>query len=166
MGQPRPFIGGANGFALNKDSRESAAEVVEAANSRESAAGADVRPVCCGEVWRRIVGKSLLATESQNLADHLYPCQLAVAVEAGSECMPHLGRQWFLQHSNDADRVLVDFDESNAHNTVDRHTFLQRAHEIMPGACRWLEFIYPTDYGCCTRTRATDLIGILRHSRA
>ena len=140
----RPYIGGANGFALNKNRKEVAAEEAEAANNITSGA-ADVRPVCCGEVWRRVVGKALLATESQNLAAHLYPCQLAVAVKAGAECMPHLGRQWLQQHADDLDRVLVDFDETNAHNTVDRHTFLQRAHEIMPGACRWLEFIYPTD---------------------
>ena len=49
------------------------------------------------------------------------------------------------RHADDLDRVLVDFDETNAHNTVDRHTFLQRSHQIMPGVCRWLEYIYPTD---------------------
>ena len=58
--------------------------------------------------------------------------------------MPHLSRQWFLQHADDQDRVLVDFDESNAHNTVDRHSFLLRAHQVIPGVCRWLEYIYPT----------------------
>ena len=89
--------------------------------------------------------KSLLATESSNLESHLYPSQLAVAVKSGAECMPHLARQWMQQHEEDTDRILLDFDESNAHNTVDRHTFLQRAHEIIPGVCRWLEFIYPTD---------------------
>ena len=141
----RPYMGGANGFALEKTSKEAVAEANEASANRMSTGGTDVRPGCCGEVWRRIVGKSLLATESQNLADHLYPCQLAVAVKAGAECMPHLGRQWFQQCATDPDKVLVDFDESNAHNTVDRHTFLQRAHQVMPGVCRWLEYIYPTD---------------------
>ena len=137
----RPYLGGANGFASAKDPKAKAAEHAEV-----SANGPlrDARPVCSGEVWRRIVGKALLATESENLASHLFPHQLAVKVPAGAEILPHLARQWFLQHDLDEHRVLVDFDESNAHNQVDRHTFLLRAHEIAPGICRWLEYIHPT----------------------
>ena len=59
--------------------------------------------------------------------------------------MFHLSRQWFLQNADNPDKVLVDYDEDNAHNTVDRHTFLQQAHEVMLGVCRWSEYIYPTD---------------------
>eukprot|EP00973_Karenia_brevis_P022497 3097100-Karenia_brevis.AAC.1 len=62
--------------------------------------------------------------------------------------MPHVCRQWMQDFQDDPDRVLADFDESNAHNTVDRHSFLLRAREVIPGLCRWLEFIYPTD--CAT----------------
>ena len=141
----RPYIGGACGFGLNKDAKIAVAEAAEASANSFQGSDGDVRPVCCGEVWRRIVGKALLATEAQNLKDHLYPHQLAVAVKSGSECMAHLGRQWFQQHEGNTDKILVDFDQSNAHNTADRHTFLQRSHEVIPGASRWLEYIYPTD---------------------
>ena len=142
----RPYLGGANGFALHKDRKISQAEEAEAAANGAAFPhnDTDIRPVCCGEVWRRIVGKALLSTETQNLSDHLYPNQLAVAVSSGSECMAHLARQWMSRHRDDVDRVLVDFDETNAHNTVDRHVFLQRAHQIVPSMCRWMEFIYPT----------------------
>ena len=44
------------------------------------------------------------------------------------------------------------------HNEVDRHTFLRRASEVVPGACRWLEFIYPTGMSTCVfyRGRVID----------
>ena len=154
----QPYIGGANGFGLEKDSKAAAAETAEAPNNLKCK---DVRPVCSGDVWRRVVGKSLLSTESSNLESHFFPYQLAVAVRSGTECMPHLARQWLTQHQGDTDRILVDFDESNAHNTVDRHTFLQRAHQVIPGVSRWLEYIYPTDVatfvfyrGRCIESRA------------
>ena len=41
--------------------------------------------------------------------------------------------------------MLINFDEGNAHNEVDRHTFLTRMRDIAPGICKWLEYIYPTD---------------------
>ena len=58
----------------------------------------DIRPTCSGEVWRRMVGKSLLSTEIPTLTEYLCPHQLAVAVKAGSEYMALLGRQWFKKH--------------------------------------------------------------------
>ena len=131
----RPFFGGANGHAFRKESKPGA----------EQTDDEDARPVCCGEVWRRVVGKALLATETEALQVHLCPHQLAVNVRSGAEVLPHLARQWMQDFCEDGDRVLVDFDEANAHNTVDRHTFLLRAREIIPGLCRWLEFIYPTN---------------------
>lgn len=92
-----------------------------------------------------MVGKGLLGTEKDNFADHLYPHQLAVAVRSGAEVLPHLGRQWLLAHADNPDKVLIDFEEGNAHNEVDRNTFLQRASAVAPGICRWLAYIYPTD---------------------
>ena len=129
----RPFLGGAVGHAVKKISKDGEE---------------DARPVCCGEVWRRIVGKALLSTETDALEAHLCPHQLAVNVRSGAEVMPHLARQWMCDFKDDTDRVLIDFDESNAHNTVDRHSFLLRAREIIPGVSRWLEYTYPTD--CAT----------------
>ena len=62
--------------------------------------------------------------------------------------MPHMARSWLDQHRNDPGRLLLDTDESNAHNEVDRHTFLLRMRQVAPGIARWLEYIYPTD--CAT----------------
>ena len=59
--------------------------------------------------------------------------------------MPHLARQWREEFRSDQQRVLLSYDQGNAHNEVDRHSFLTRMREIVPGVSRWLEYIYPTD---------------------
>ena len=59
--------------------------------------------------------------------------------------MPHLLRQWRERFASDPDRVCLAYDQSNAHNVVDRHSFLTRMQEVVPGLSRWLEFIYPTN---------------------
>ncbi len=94
---------------------------------------------------RRVIGRALLGTEIETLCDHLLPHQLAVGVPAGVEAMPHVTRQWRDDNAREGDKVLVNYDEGNAHNEVDRHTFLVRMREVAPGLCKWLEFIYPTD---------------------
>ena len=123
-----PYLGGARGTALQKLSKTGQA---------------DVRPLCAGEALRRLVGKVLLRSELPALRAHLLPPQLAVGVSSGAEVMPHLHRQWLQQHQHDTDRVCLSYDEGNAHNVVDRHCFLTRMREVVPGLGRWLEYIYP-----------------------
>ena len=93
-----------------------------------------------------MIGKALFKSEEPTLKEHLRPHQLAMSVRSGSEAMANLARQWLGQHQNDPSWLLVDTDESNAHNEVDRHIFLSRMREGCPGLARWLEFIYPTDW--------------------
>ena len=126
----RPYFGGAKGTALRKTAKDGSD---------------DARPACSGETMRRIVGKVLLGTDIETLSDHLLPHQLAVGVRAGVEAMPHVVRQWRDDNANDNAKVWINFDEGNAHNEVDRHTFLMRMREIAPGMMKWLEYIYPTD---------------------
>ncbi|CAE8604691.1 unnamed protein product, partial [Polarella glacialis] len=142
----RSYLAGANGFALEKEAKATRAEAggtTDASMAPQN--GIDARPVCSGEVWRRVVGKAFLASERDALLGHLLPHQLAVAVPAGQEVLPHLAWNWMRTFAQDRDRVLVGYDESNAHNEVDRHTFLTRMGVVVPGISRWLEFIYPTD---------------------
>ena len=128
--QLAPYIGGARGTALYKKAKDGSD---------------DARPACSGGAIRRTVGKALLPTEMDNLRDHLCPHHLAVGIRAGVEAMPHLARQWTADYKGDGDRILINSDESNAHNEVDRHTFLTRMREVAPGMAKWLEYIYPTD---------------------
>ena len=133
--QLRPFIGGANGFAFLKESKPDVNGVVHE----------DARPVCSGDVWRRVVGKALFSSEEDTFKEHLHPHQLALAVRAGAEVTAHSARTLMEQHREYPTRILIDSDEGNAHNEVDRHTFLLRAREVAPGICRWIEYIYPTE---------------------
>ena len=125
----QPYLAGAKGTALKKTTK-----------SGEP----DARPICSGEALRRLVGKALLRTEMDTLREHLLPCQLAVGVPAGAEVMPLLARQWWRHYEQDTSRILLTYDEGNAHNVVDRHAFLTRMREVCPGLSRWLEYIYPT----------------------
>ena len=92
----QPFLAGANGFAFQKESKTEQAEAMEASESSLTRGSTpcqpDARPVCCGEVWRRLVGKAVLDGEKGTLVDYLKPFQLAVAVPCGAEVMPHLAR--------------------------------------------------------------------------
>ena len=124
------YIGGAKGTALDKPSKRG---------------GPDARPICSGEALRRVVGKALLATELDTLREHLLAHQLAVGVPAGAEVLPHVACLWQHDFRGDPNRVLLTFDEGNAHNEVDRHAFLTRMRELCPGLSRWLEYISPTN---------------------
>ena len=122
-------LGGAEGTALYKKAKDGFD---------------DARPACSGETIRRVIGKALLATDIENLSSHLLPHCLAVGVLAGVEAMAHVTRQWRDDNANDNAKVLINCDDGNAHNEVDRHTFFLRMREVAPGLCKWLEFIYPT----------------------
>ena len=125
--QVRPFMGGACGFAFLKEAKFASDGLPQ---------GEDVRPVCSGVVWRRMVSKALYKSEESTFKAHLESHQLAVSVRAGAEVMVHVARSWMAQHSNDPHRILLDMGEGHAHNAVDRHTFLLRASEVAPGLSR------------------------------
>ena len=91
----RPYLGGAVGHAGKKPSKDEMAT----ASSTDS----DIRPLCAGEYWRRLVGKCLLQTEMGAISIHLGCNQLAVGVRAGAEIMPHLARKWLHTHADDPD---------------------------------------------------------------
>ena len=75
----------------------------------------------------------MLGSDIEAIRAHLLPHQLAVGVKAGVEAMPHIVRQWRFHNREEDDKVLINFDEGNAHNEVDRHTFLTRMREVAPG---------------------------------
>ena len=113
-----PWVAGAAGHAFRKRHKPGAPE---------EAVG--VRPVCCGEAWRRLVSKALLGTEREAAVRYLQPYQLAVGVSAGVEAVPHVARAWKRKYEHDPERVCLDFDESNAYNCVSRWLFWK--------GCRW-----------------------------
>ena len=68
-----------------------------------------------------------------------------MGIPGGVEVLPHILRDWREIHADDPTRACIDFDESNAHNMVDRHSFFLRTREVLPGLSRWMEYIYPTN---------------------
>ena len=130
-----PFMGGACGFAFLTEAKVA---------SDGTPQGEDARPVCSGVVWRLVVSKAFFKSEEATFAAHLKPHQLAVSVRSGSEVMCHVARSWMAQHCHDLHRILLDTDEGNAHNEVDRHTFLSRASEASQAyADGWNSSIQP-----------------------
>ena len=82
------------------------------------------------------MGCALLDIEGNILTAHLSPYQFAVKIQAGVEVNPHMARSWVHEWSHEPDKVMLDFDQANAHNTVDRASVLQQVHELEPGLAR------------------------------
>ena len=99
----------------------------------------------------------MLLSEIDTIRQRFHPHQLAVRVKSGVEVMPHAARQWMTDRENNLDAVLIDSDETNAHNLVDRHTFMSRAREVMPRSCQLLQFIHPTDAGTLAFYQGRDV---------
>ena len=117
----QPYLGGAKGTALAKTNKQTGR--------------ADVRPICTGEVFLRAALPAL--------REHLQPHHRAVGILAGAEVMPHLLPRWRGHFCGDTGRVCLAYDQSNAHNVVDRHAFLSRMQEVAP-------FIPPTNLRTCS----------------
>ena len=134
-----PWLAGAAGYAFQKRAKRTAQDE----GATEGRLG--VRPVCCGEAWRRIACKAILSTEKETIAQFLAPWQLAVGVKGGAEAAVHAAREWATDNKEDPQAVILDFDETNAYNMVHRTVFLKRMHAVCPGMSRWLRWIYPYD---------------------
>ena len=131
------WIADAAGYAIRKR--------VKASGQGAAQTDPGIRPVCCGEAWRRVTCKCGLATETTTIADYLRPWQLAVGVQGGAEALVHAAREWQRRAGDDVDLVLLNFDEVNAYNEVDRSTFLKRMEMVTPGLARWLRYLYPLE---------------------
>eukprot|EP00959_Pyramimonas_sp_CCMP1952_P070782 1477958-Pyramimonas_sp.AAC.1 len=59
--------------------------------------------------------------------------------------MPHLAQQMTQNFERDLDLELVNSDQANEHNEVDRYTFLAHMREVAPGIVQWFEYICPSD---------------------
>ena len=91
-----------------------------------------------------MISKAALSTETDTIAQFLFPWQLAVGVPGGVEAVPHAVQEWKDRFAGDPDRLALDFDETNAYNAVDRGVFLTRMQAVFPVLAQWLRWIYPT----------------------
>ena len=88
-----------------------------------------VRPIGIGETSRRIIGKAILTTISEDIQDAAGPLQLCAGQDAGCEAAVHAMRQLF--QSPDAEAVLL-VDATNAFNSLNRQTALRNIQHLCP----------------------------------
>ena len=101
-----------------------------------------LRPIAVGETWRRLVGKVLVASCTEDISMYLQPLQVGVGTRNGCESVIHVVRQWCGRHQADEDRVLALMDLSNAFNSVDRSAFREAVRRIAPSLAPWVDFCY------------------------
>ena len=76
-----PWLAGAAGHAFRK--RDKSAVPGAPVAAAPPAAPLGVRPICCGEAWRRATCKAALAAEAGTTLEFLQLWQLAVGVPGG-----------------------------------------------------------------------------------
>jgi hypothetical protein len=101
-----------------------------------------VRPIAIGEIWRRIVGKSLCAQVKELAQAFFPPLQVGVACPLGVDAAVHVCRAWCLRNAGDQAKGIVKLDFENAFNSVDRAQFLEKVREDFPGLARWTQWTY------------------------
>ena len=82
----------------------------------------DVRPIAVGEVFRRLVARSICLQEKATMADILSPMQYGVAVPGGLDQIVHQIQAGLEAHD---DWGLFKCDLQNAFNSVSREAFFR-----------------------------------------
>ncbi len=77
-----------------------------------------VRPVACGDTFRRLASKTCLIMLKPEIGTLFYPTQSGVAVPSGAESVIHAWRHFFQVYSADPNRVAMKVDLDNAFNRV------------------------------------------------
>ena len=87
-----------------------------------------VRPVGIGEVIRRIIGKTVIATVKSQIVQCAGPLQLCAGQRSGCEAAAHAMTQAFDQ--DDSEAILVD--AANALNSINRKVLLPNIQYLCP----------------------------------
>jgi hypothetical protein len=91
-----------------------------------------LRPIACGEIFRRLAGKLLCVLHKQHLHDlFLERSQVGVGVPAGADAMVFAARNAARQLSDGYGVVKLDF--RNAFNEVHRSAVLDATAKFLPG---------------------------------
>ena len=101
-----------------------------------------VRPIGIGETVRRIIGKAILTTISDEIQAAAGPLQLCAGQDAGCEAAVHAMRQVF--ESPDTEAVIL-VDASNAFNSLNRQNALRNIQHLCPSLATALINTYHED---------------------
>ena len=103
-----------------------------------------IRPVAVGDVFRRLIGKSVLKLYQSEVVDaHLYPVQLVVGIQGATELIAR-GVNYFLNESTDKSQIMLQLDFKNAFNACNRSFLITQTRLLAPGLAPWVEFLYST----------------------
>jgi hypothetical protein len=112
--EAQPVVFGARGVALAKK-------------------GGGIRPIACGDVFRRCSGKFLMGLVKIDMAKLLLEVgQIGVSVAGGGEAMTHAARRLVSSWGADDPKTLLKIDFVNAFNTVSRDHILAIVAEDCP----------------------------------
>ena len=100
-----------------------------------------LRPIACGEILRRLAGKTLCSLHKTRLREHLLErSQIGVGVRAGADAMVFAARDAVAQISDDYAAVKLDF--RNAFNEIHRSAVLEAIAAAVPEALQYAASAY------------------------
>jgi hypothetical protein len=104
-----------------------------------------VRPIACGDVFRRLAGKWLCAKVRREASTFFGSLQQAgVCVERGAEGLVHTVRRWCGANAGDPAAALLKVDWANAFNSVSRGALLTEVHTHFPVLSEYAVAAYGT----------------------
>ena len=101
-----------------------------------------VRPIGIGEMVRRIIGKAIATTISDDIQAAAGPLQVCAGQVAGCEAAVHTMRQVFESPQSEA---IILVDASNAFNSLNRQVALRNIHHLCPSLSKVLINTYRED---------------------
>ena len=103
-----------------------------------------LRPIACGDVWRRLTARCVCKDLAPRFAHILSPHQFGVAVKGGLEALVHTARVVQELARGNSDFFLLKFDFQNAFNMVSRQAFLDEVRSHFPEMYRFVSTCYGT----------------------
>ena len=101
-----------------------------------------IRPVACGDVLRRIVGRALAKSVQEESKEFFSPLQMGVAVPSGAEAVVHAWRECLEAHKDDPEVVILKVDLDNAYNNGDRSVMLEETAKHFPSLYAFAWYCY------------------------
>ena len=100
-----------------------------------------VRPLCCGDPIRRLVGKCFCVAGKDEISKAFKGRNYGVGCPGGVEVVAHSLRDTLLRHK-DSELGLLKIDFRNAFNEIKRSHFVKSACEMFPAMSNWTSWCY------------------------
>jgi hypothetical protein len=104
-----------------------------------------LRPICVGEILRRLVSKVAARDASIKLASVLQKFQMGVGVPRGMDAIVHSLAALVEQHAQLEGRSVLLIDFRNAFPSISRRHFFRVVREECPDIAAWVEYIYGSE---------------------